>query len=136
MKAIIWSVFAFLGVCWSALVALGMQVSGWLLGMAGPGEVTAAATSVGQWPVPAWAALWVDPAWLQSVQVLWVDLVQWLGQVAPSSESLMGWIAPLLWTGWALGMLCLLALATGLHWLAGRLNQPAALRGASAQGHA
>ena len=133
MKTIIWGVFALLTVCWTALVALSVQVTDWLLGATGSGQVTAAATSVGQWPVPAWAALWVDPTWLQALQAMWIDLVQWLGQIAPSSEGLMGWITPLLWTGWGLGMVCLLVPAIGLHWLVGRVNPPSGLNGARAQ---
>lgn len=128
MRTIVWGVFAFLTVCWTALVALSVQLVNWLLGAAGSGQATAAATSVGQWPVPAWAALWVDPGWLQALQAMWLDLVQWLGQVAPSSDGLMNWITPLLWTGWGLGMMCLLVPAIGLHWLIGRVQKPVALR--------
>ena len=134
MKTIIWGVFAFLTVCWTALVALSVQLTHWLVGAAGSGQATSAATAVGEWPVPAWAALWVDPAWLQALQAMWLDLVQWLGQVAPSSDGLMGWITPLLWTGWGLGMLGLLVPAIGLHWLVVRLNQPTTLRSVPAQG--
>jgi hypothetical protein len=66
------------------------------------------------------------------LQAAAVDLVQWLGQVLPSAEGLMGWIAPLLWTGWALVTLLLLVCAVAGHWLAGRLGTPAALRQAQA----
>ncbi len=132
MRTIVWGVFAFLTVCWTAMVALSVQLVNWLLGAAGSGQATAAATSVGQWPVPAWAALWVDPAWLQALQAMWLDMVQWLGQVAPSSDGLMSWITPLLWTGWGLGMICLLVPAIGLHWLIGRVQKPASLRSSAA----
>ncbi|MES2926903.1 MAG: hypothetical protein V4843_08800 [Pseudomonadota bacterium] len=132
MRTIVWGVFAFLTVCWTAMVALSVQLVNWLLGAAGSGQATAAATSVGQWPVPAWAALWVDPAWLQALQAMWLDMVQWLGQVAPSSDGLMSWITPLLWTGWGLGMMCLLVPAIGLHWLIGRVQKPASLRSSAA----
>ncbi len=132
MRTILWGVFAFLTVCWTAMVALSVQLVNWLLGAAGSGQATAAATSVGQWPVPAWAALWVDPAWLRALQAMWLDLVQWLSQVAPSSDGLMSWITPLLWTGWGLGMMCLLVPAIGLHWLIGRVQKPASLRSSAA----
>lgn len=134
MRTLLWGVFAVLAAGWSALVALSAELADWLLGAAGSGQATAAATAVAQWPVPAWAGQWVDPAWLQALQRLWIDAVQWLGDVAPSSEGLMGWITPLLWAGWGLGLLCLLLPAVALHWLAGRLNKPASLRGVPAQG--
>ena len=47
-------------------------------------------------------------------------------QVMPSAASLMVWIGPLVWAVWGLGMLLLLALAGGLHWLAGRAQVSAA----------
>lgn len=136
MKTIVWGVFAFLTVCWTALVALSVQLAEWLLGAAGSGQATAAVASVGQWPIPAWAALWIDPAWVQALQAMWTDIVQWLGQVAPSSDGLMGWITPLLWAGWGLGMLCLLATAAGLHWLVARMNPSTALRSPPTRGRA
>ena len=135
MKTVVWGVFALLALCWSALIALSVQLADWLLGAAGSGQVTAAASAVGQSPVPAWVALWIDPSWLQALQALWLDGVQWLGQVVPSSDGLMGWITPLLWTGWGLGMLCLLVPAIGLHWLVGRMDKPTPLRNVPAQGH-
>ncbi|WP_439608200.1 hypothetical protein [Hydrogenophaga sp.] len=130
MRAIVWGVFALLAAGWTGLVAVSVQITEWLLGMAASGQVGDVATAAGQWPVPAWLALWVDPAWVQALQAAWLGTVQWLGQVLPSGDGLMGWIAPLLWTGWALGLLCLLVPAVALHWLAGRFGTPAALRSA------
>ncbi|MGE0098226.1 MAG: hypothetical protein AB7S86_07735 [Hydrogenophaga sp.] len=125
MRALIWSVFAVLAAGWTGLVALSVKVTGWLLGLGASGQAGEMATAAGPWPVPAWLALWVDPAWVQSLQAAWIDLVQWLGQVLPSTTSLMDWIAPLMWAGWALGMLCLLLPAVGFHWLASRYRTPA-----------
>jgi hypothetical protein len=130
VRAIVWGVFALLAAGWTGLVAVSVQITEWLLGMAASGQVGDVATAAGQWPVPAWLALWVDPAWVQALQAAWLGTVQWLGQVLPSGDGLMGWIAPLLWTGWALGLLCLLVPAVALHWLAGRFGTPAALRSA------
>jgi hypothetical protein len=49
-----------------------------------------------------------------------VGLVQWLGQVLPSSQGLMSWISPLLWLGWGLGALLLLVAAVMGHMLLGQ----------------
>lgn len=132
MKAMIWVAFVVLAGLWTGLVALTVQVTDWLLAAMASGQATDLATAAGQWPVPAWLALWVDTAWLQGLQAAAVDLVQWLGQVLPSADGLMGWIAPLLWIGWGLVMLLLLVCAVAGHWLAGRLGTPAALRQAQA----
>ena len=63
---------------------------------------------------------------MQGLQTAWTGMVHWLGQVMPSAASLMVWIGPLVWAVWGLGMLLLLALAGGLHWLAGRAQVSAA----------
>lgn len=125
MKTMIWVAFLVLAGLWTGLVALTVQVTDWLLGAVASGQASDLASAAGQWPVPAWLALWVDTAWLQDLQAAWVGVVQWLGQVLPSADGLMGWITPLLWTGWALVMLLLLACAVAGHWLAGRLGAPA-----------
>lgn len=120
MKAIVWLVFLVLMAFWTGLVALTEQLSQWLLASMASGQVGELATVAGQWPVPAWLGFWVDTAWLQGLQEAGVGLVQWLGQVLPSSQGLMNWITPLLWLGWGLGTLLLLVAAVMGHMLLGR----------------
>ena len=120
MKAIVWLVFLVLTAFWTGLVALTEQLSQWLLASMASGQVGELATVAGQWPVPAWLGFWVDTAWLQGLQDAGVGLVQWLGQVLPSSQGLMSWISPLLWLGWGLGALLLLVAAVMGHMLLGQ----------------
>ena len=124
MKAIVWLVFLVLTAFWTGLVALTEQLSQWLLASMASGQVGELATVAGQWPVPAWLGFWVDTAWLQSLQEAGVGLVQWLGQVLPSSQGLMSWITPLLWLGWGLGTLLLLVAAVMGHMLLGQRWSP------------
>ena len=120
MKALVWVVFLILTAFWTGLVALTEQLSQWLLASMAKGQVGELATVAGQWPVPAWLGFWVDTAWLKSLQELGVGLVQWLSQVMPSSQGLMGWISPLLWLGWGAGTLVLLVGAVLGHLLIGK----------------
>lgn len=122
MKPLIWGIFALLALCWTGLAAASVEMTEWLLARVASGQVTEAATAAGQWPVPEWLALWIDPRWVTTMQSAWLGLVQWLGQALPSASGLTGWVTPLLWTAWALGMVCLLVSAAALHWLAGRLK--------------
>ena len=122
MKALIWVIFLVFAGLWTGLVALAAQVTEWLLAAMAAGQVSDVATTATQWPVPAWLALWVDPAWVQGLQAASVELVQWMEQVLPSASGLMGWIGPLLWTGWGLGMVLLLVFAGAGHWLVGRFT--------------
>jgi hypothetical protein len=120
MKALVWLVFLLLTAFWTGLVALTEQLSQWLLASMAAGQVGELASVAGQWPVPAWLGLWVDTAWLQSLQEAGVGLVQWLANVLPSSQGLMSWISPLLWLGWGLGTLLLLVAAVIGHMLLGQ----------------
>lgn len=126
MKALVWITFLVLLGLWTGLVALlGLLTEGLLAAMAS-GQAGDLAGAAAQWPVPAWLALWVDPAWVQSLQVSLAGTIQWLGQVLPGADGLMAWITPLLWVGWSLGALLLLALAAVGHWLIGRVRAPMA----------
>lgn len=122
MKALIWVAFVLVAGVWTGLVALTAQLTEWLLGAVASGQVNDLASAAGQWPVPDWLGLWVDTAWLQAVQAATADMLQWLGQVLPGADSLMGWISPLLWTVWLLVLLTMLVLAALGHWLVGRLG--------------
>lgn len=120
MKAVVWVIFGVLTAFWTGLVTMTEHLSHWLLASLASGQVGELATLAGQWPVPAWLGLWVDTAWLQSLQEAAVGLVQWLGQVLPSSQGLMSWITPLLWLGWGMGTLLLLVAAVIGHVLLGQ----------------
>jgi hypothetical protein len=124
MKTLIWSLTALLAALWTGFVALAHRLTGWLLGAIDAG--TAGAVPLP--PLPDWLALWIDAEMLAAWRVFGVDLLQWLGAVLPSGETLMAWIGPLLWVG--LGLLSLRR--PPLHWLVGRVPAPAPLRGASA----
>jgi hypothetical protein len=71
--------------------------------------------------VPDWIALWVDPQvvrWAQEA-VLWaLGLLGSLSAGLPMAGQVVGWLVPLVWVLWGLGMLVLLGLALGVHvWL-------------------
>ena len=128
MRAIVWGVFALLAAGWTGLVAISVQITEWLLGMAASGQVGDVATAAGQWPVPAWLALWVDPQAIEALQLAWADAVQWLGAVLPSAGGLAGWVSAAVWIVWGFGLAGLLALAGVLHWLVGKARGPAHLQ--------
>lgn len=126
MKVLIWVVTALLAAVWSGMAVVAVSLTGWMLSVVDAAQIGQAAGTMGQWPVPAWLAPWVDAAWLQGMQQVLADLVIWLEQVMPSASSLMAWITPAVWILWALGMLVLLLIAAVMHWLVGRVQTPAA----------
>lgn len=123
MKALIWGLTALLAFVWTGLVWVTHQLTGWLLGAVDAGTLKDAGGTVAGLPVPPlpeWLNLWIDTAWLSELQAWSADLLGWLGTVLPSGDALMAWVGPLLWIGWGLGLLTLLALAGVLHMLVGR----------------
>lgn len=130
MKTLVWGITALLATLWTGLVALTHQLSGWLLGALNAAAFSQAAGTVGSLPlppVPVWLSPWLNTPELAALQAFGVSLVQWMGAVLPSGDALMAWIGPLLWVGWGLGLLTLLALATLAHWLVTRMYTPAPL---------
>ena len=123
MNTLIWGLTALLAAGWTGLVWVTHQLTGWLLGAIGAGTLQDAGGAVAGLPVPPlpeWLNLWIDTAWLGALQAWSADLLGWLGAVLPSGDALMAWVGPLLWVGWGLGMLTLLALAGLVHVLIGR----------------
>lgn len=123
MKILVWGLAALLAAGWTGLVWFTQQITGWLLGQLDAGALQGAGGAVAQLPVPPlpeWLAPWIDTAWLPDLQAWASTALGWLGAVLPAGDTLMAWIGPLLWIGWGMGMLVLLALAALLHLLIGR----------------
>ena len=120
MKILIWVVFGVLMALWTGFAAMSAGLVGWLLSTVADGQISGAAQAVGQWPIPAWLAVWVDPGMVENIQATWLNVVQTLGQWVPSASALTGWVVPLLWVVWGLISLCMLAAAGAGHWLAGK----------------
>ena len=72
-------------------------------------------------PVPPWLAVWIDPAWIQSIQSGLVSFIETMKQTVPYFASAIGWIGPQLWAILGLGTLVLLSLAIAGHLLVSSL---------------
>ena len=123
MKALVWIVFAVFALFWTGGTVAASELTRWLARAAASGEVAELGRAVAQWPVPDWMAWWVDPALVQAVQraVLWMvetgsGFMSWAG-------TALGWLVPVIWVTWALGLLAMLLLAVGLHVLVTRATK-------------
>ena len=123
MTVIIWTLFAVLMALWTGFAALSTSLVGWLLSGLADGQVTGAAEALGQWPIPIWLGAWIDPVFISDLQHTWLSAVQWLSDVLPAASTLIGWVVPLMWTGWGLVSMCLLAAALLGHWLVGKFGR-------------
>lgn len=126
MKLVIWIAFALLAAFWTGAALISVELTQWLATTVGSNQVTDVATSVGQWPVPAWLALWVDPAWIEAIQALWLQVMGWLGASGPAAlGSVLSWLIPLIWIVWGGVLLLILLAAAAGHFLVGRFSRPA-----------
>lgn len=111
MKIILWGIVALLAALWTGAAALLAALVQWsaqsLAGLDGSAvDILAAASTL-----PAWLAPWVDAG-------AWAEMQHWMTAVLASASALMpslgqlaGWLVPLVWVFWGLGMVLLLGLA-------------------------
>lgn len=100
------------------------ELTGWLATAVASGQAGDAINNVGRWPVPAWLALWVDPAWVLGLQAAWVQVMGWLGQSGPALGSVVSWLIPLMWVVWGVVLLMMLAATVAGHFLLGKFTRP------------
>jgi len=126
MKVVLWLTFALLALLWTGGAALLAGLTGWAAEILGSGTAVNWAKAAAQFPVPGWIALWVDPQAVRFVQeaVLWVlGALGTLADGLPTAGQLVGWLVPLVWLGWGLGMVVLLGLTVGLDWWLSRSSR-------------
>ncbi|OYT92518.1 MAG: hypothetical protein CFE43_07680 [Burkholderiales bacterium PBB3] len=126
MKILLWVTVLLLAAVWTGGIALLASLANWLAGAGG--QVVGAVQTVAEWPVPGWAAVWMDPAWLDGVRAVLTWTIDASATYAPWLFAALGWIAPLLWVLWGLGMAVLLGIAGVGHVLIGRVP-PAGAQG-------
>jgi hypothetical protein len=127
MKIALWIVFALMAALWSGTVLVSAELTGWLATTVASGQAGDAIANLGQWPLPAWIGLWIDPAWVQGMQAAWVEVMGWLGQSGPALGGVVSWLIPLIWIVWAVVMLTMLAATVAGHFLLGKFARPAGL---------
>ena len=113
MKIFLWCVTFLLAAVWTASIALLAAAAQWLAN-AGD-QVVGAVQMVAEWPVPAWAEVWMAPAWLDAVRAALTWAIDATGTYAPWLFSVLGWVAPVLWAVCGLGLLLLLVVAVVGH---------------------
>ena len=124
MKVVLWSVFAVMALVWTGgavLVAELVQWSAQAIAQADGAAIGAAAAGV---QVPAWLGPWIDVE-------RWVAVQQWVaGALAAASDALpaigaaAGWLVPVVWVAWGVGLIVLVGLAWFGTWLIGRAGRP------------
>ena len=123
MKIIVWTVFGVLALVWTLGALIVVELVQWGAQFIASGAATELGRSAAQWPAPAWLALWLDPPTIKAVQEGLLTGFEAFRSALPWVGSAVGWLVPLVWISWGVGVALLLAMAGGAHWLASRDTQ-------------
>lgn len=126
MKFLLWAGTGLVALLWTLLIAIMASLANWMAGSAD--QAVGGLQAISQWPMPAWLALWVDPALLEPIKAMVVWGMDLLVTATPWLTPLLGWVAPVLWFVWGVVMLLLLGIAVGGHLLVGRLRPATSMR--------
>lgn len=120
MKIIIWLAFGALAVLWTLGALIVVELAQWGAQAIASGATTELGRSAAQWPAPVWLSPWLDPAAIKSVQESLQTGFEAFRGALPWIGSAVGWLVPLAWISWGIGVTLLLVMAGGAHWLASR----------------
>ena len=116
MKWIIWTIGGVLAALWTGTLALTAAAVDWTAGalrQAGAGEMPTSALPP---ELPGWLSAWIEPGtWAAVVQAI-QQTMHALQSALPVVGTVTGWLEPLVWALWVLGMIALLTIAAGSHW--------------------
>ena len=116
----LWAAFGVQAVLWTLSALIVVELVQWGAQVIASGAATELGRSAAQWPAPAWLALWLDPATLKAAQEGLLTGFETFRSALPWVGSAVGWLVPLVWISWGIGVALLLAITGGAHWLASR----------------
>ena len=106
--ALLWALLALVAVPWTlaciALHALLTSLDG------SGGDVQAWLAWLEQWRVPAWLAVWLPMESITALKTWLTTLGPWFESLLAGAPTLLGWLVPLVWIGWGLGLVVLVML--------------------------
>lgn len=121
MKTFLWSVTGLFALIWSGLAWATAGLVRWTVEALSTGRAAELGKSAVEFKFPAWVEPFLDTGLLEAVQ----GTVQWLlemaGTGAPMAGSAIGWLVPVVWVAWAVGLTVLLVIALVIHHLIKRL---------------
>lgn len=125
MKILIWAITAIIALMGTvALLLLGSGI-GWMVDNMASGADWV--KQIALWPTPAWLSPWFDAAAMESIRAAMASGLQTFATGLPWLAPMLGWLVPVMWVLWVLILICLIALALGLHYVVGRSNKPASV---------
>ncbi|OWQ88610.1 hypothetical protein CDN99_17375 [Roseateles aquatilis] len=117
MKTFLWSVAGLFALLWSGLAWAAASLVRWTVEALSTGQAVELGKAATEFKFPAWVEPFLDTGLLTMLQ----GFVQWLleiaGNGAPMAGAAVGWLVPVVWIVWAVGLTVLLGIAVVLHYL-------------------
>jgi len=111
VKIVIWSVFSLTALLWTFASTILVEAIQWSSERLTSGQTANLESVTSSIVIPPWLSPWLEPSsWAMIFQSIQFFLAN-AASAVPAIGSLLGWLVPLVWIGWGLGILALLALA-------------------------
>lgn len=107
--SLLWTVIVGLLAIWSTGVWMLHALLVW--SMSGAGALADQAQQLGSVNLPNWLPPWLPPEWAPWLQDVATGLLSMLTSALTMLPSATGWLGPLAWLVWAIGLLMLVAVA-------------------------
>ena len=120
MKIAVWVIFSVTALLWTVGSYIAVKLTQWGTQMLATASFEQLNSNVTQWPLPEMLPLWFDAGSILALQHLALLSLEAFRNAMPYMSTMMGWLVPVIWIVWGLGILCLLMMAGGAHWLASR----------------
>ncbi len=127
MKIALWLGGLFVALLWTGGAWITASLIDWGAALMTSGQAIGLGRAVADWPLPTWLGLWADTALIEMLRDAAVWTLEALQASSPVAGDVIGWLVPVVWVVWGLGLAAILALTGGLHWLVSRLS-PSAIR--------
>lgn len=126
MVTAIWTILVVVMLTWTAGVWVATELAQWTAqGLASGAVAQMTEAQAAMSVVPTWVQAWVGPELVQAL----FGTVTWsagaLESALPWMGAAVGWLVPLLWVGWLLGALLMIAAAIAGHLLVRTLRRQA-----------
>ena len=122
MKIALWIAFAVLALLWTGGAAVVAQLVAWSASGLVAGGAAQVGGAVAGVAIPAWLAPWVDAAAWTAIQQAVAGTLAAVSGSLPMLGTAVGWLVPLVWTLWGVGLVVMFVLTVLGHWLIGRSN--------------
>lgn len=113
LYAISWFLVLALLATWSMGIWLLHGLAVWSL--TGVDALASQSQQLDRFSIPAWVGLWVPDDLILAFKVSAAAVLPWLEAALSALPSLAGWLGPLAWTVWGVGLLFLALGAVALH---------------------